>query len=493
MKIAAAYEPTRESLNGHPMPGWFEDAKFGVFIHWGLFSVPGFAPPGVFSDTLRNDYRRAMVVHPYAEDYWNAIKDPSTPSAAFHRATYGDMPYRGFKQFFVDALEQWDPDDWAETFHRAGGRYVVLVAKYHDGFCLWPTTVPNPHEPNWHTERDVVGELAEAVRARGMRFGVYYSGGVDWTFRRRVSRSLGDYTYSCPGGSYPAYAVAHVRELIDRYQPDILWNDISWPTGLDEVFKLFAYYYERVPEGVVNDRWRHTTPVGRLMRLKPARMAFDAMVSMALKRKPDMLDGIVPPAIPHSDFTTPEYTKYDSVQEKKWEMTRGMGGSFGYNREETDEHYESAERLMADFVDAVSKNGNLLLNVGPRGEDTSIPPEQAARLAAFGAWLDVNGDAVYATRPWTTPEATTEDGMPVRTTADGNAVNLILVGRPTGTRFRIPDLVLDGKGRRLADGSEVGVEADSRGGTVLTFAEPLHGDFSPAITVTQARRRARVV
>lgn len=478
------YEATKESLNRHPMPAWFEDAKFGIFVHWGLFSIPGFAPPGVFSEVLKRDYRRAMVVHPYAEDYWNAIKDPTTPSAAFHRATYGDMPYQGFKQLFLDALQQWDPERWAQSFHQAGGRYVVLVVKYHDGFCLWPTSVPNPHEPDWHTERDVVGEFAEAVRAKGMRFGVYYSGGVDWTFRRRISRTLGDYTYSCPGGAYPAYAVAQVRELIDRYRPDILWNDISWPTGLSDLFELLAYYYERVPDGVVNDRWRHSTLGSRLLRVKPARLAFDAMVSLALKKKPDMFDGIVPPAIPHSDFTTPEYTKYDAVQEKKWEMTRGMGGSFGYNRNETDEHYEPADRLLADFIDAVSKNGNLLLNVGPRGEDASIPAEQAARLRAFGEWLGANGPAVYGTRPWTTPEATTDDGVPVRTTASGDVVNLVLGGRPTGTRFQIPELAVTGAGRLLADNSAVRVKPDSSGtGTVLTFEQPLRGDLSPAVAV----------
>jgi len=179
---------------------------------------------------LRNDYSHAMVVHPYAEDYANAIKDGTTPSAAFHRAHYGGMPYEGFQPIFEKNLALWDPDGWARTFSDAGAEYVVLVAKYHDGYALWPTAVPNPHAPTWFSRRDLVGELAAAVRRHGMRFGVYYSGGVDWTFRPDVIRTLGDYAGSTPDGAYPAYADAQVRELVSRYRPEILWNDIAWPT-----------------------------------------------------------------------------------------------------------------------------------------------------------------------------------------------------------------------------------------------------------------------
>ena len=169
----------------------------------------------------------------------------------------------------------WDPGGRGRrSSTKQARRYVVLVAKYHDGFCLWPTGVPNLHQPDWFSRRDLVGELAAAVRARGLRFGVYYSGGVDWTFRPRISRTLGDYIgFSTPGGDYPAYADAQVRELIARYHPDILWNDISWPTDRDSLFRLFADYYATQPEGVVNDRWSETTLTSLLMRLKPARLA----------------------------------------------------------------------------------------------------------------------------------------------------------------------------------------------------------------------------
>jgi alpha-L-fucosidase len=475
------YQPTEASLDAHPVPAWFADAKFGVFIHWGLFSIPGFAPKGDFVDVLETQYDRALLVHPYAEDYWNAIKDPATPSAAFHREHYKSMPYEGFKPLFMRSLARWDPAAWAETFHAAGARYVVLVAKYHDGFCLWPSAVRNPHQPDWFSQRDIVGELAAAVRALGMRFGVYYSGGVDWTFRRRISRTLGDYVNSTPGGDYPAYADAQVRELIARYRPDILWNDISWPTDRDSLFRLFACYYNTVPDGVVNDRWSEATAAGIVMRTWPARFLFDLVVKQALRQKPDILQDLKPPPVPHSDYTTPEYTQYRDVQPKVWEMTRGMGHSFGYNRNEHDADYASFETLVGEFVDAVAKNGNLLLNVGPRG-DAQVPPEQASRLDAFGRWLAANGDAIYGTRPWSRTEATTANGEAVRFTAKGDIVNAIVLGRPRGERITIRNLRLSGTGHIV--GAATGVRVASEGAdTVLTFEPPLAGEYSPAVAI----------
>ena len=482
LSSSAHYQPDETSLSTHPVPQWFEDAKFGVFIHWGLFSIPGFAPKGRFEDVLTHDYGRAMLVHPYAEDYWNAIKDDTTPSAAFHRAHYGTMPYQGFKPMFMSRLALWNPDAWAQTFASAGAKYVVLVVKYHDGFCLWPTAIPNPHEAHWSSERDLVGELATAVRAHGMRFGIYYSGGVDWTFRPRISRTLGDYSGSTPGGDYPAYADAQVRELIARYRPDILWNDISWPTNRESLFRLFADYYNVLPEGIVNDRWSEATALSLLMRLKPSRVAFDLLVEQAFKHNPDAIKEITPPAIPHSDYTTPEYTQYADVQAKKWETTRAIGNSFGYNRNETDADYAPGRTLLTNFIDAVSKNGNLLLNVGPRGEDMQIPAEQSSRLAVFGAWLAQNGQAIYGTRPWTRAEATTGEGVPVRFTSGAGTVNVIPLGEITGTTLTIRGVTLRGSGVVLANGATATATV-SAADTVLTLATPLDHAFAPAISL----------
>jgi alpha-L-fucosidase len=414
MTTSGPYRAELASLDAHGVPAWFADAKFGVFVHWGLFSVPGFAPTKPYADVLRDDYDRAMVRSPYAEDYANAMRDPGSPTAEYHRKTYGDMPYEGFQQIFERELADFDAEAWAETFQRTRADYVVMVAKYHDGYSLWPTRVPNPHAPGWHSDRDLVGEVANAVRARGLRFGVYYSGGVDWTFQREVVETVGDYSYLPYGDGYDDYAEAQVRELVERYRPDVLWNDISWPTGQQRLNAVFADYYNTVPDGVVNDRWQTDSLFRRLMGLAPARGSFDLLFKQVIARDPGVVDNVTPPAVPHADFTTPEYTQYETTQDVAWETTRGMGTSYGYNRQETDAHYASFDQtLFPDFVAAVARNGRLLLNVGPAGGGGRIPPEQRRRLEAFGAWLEANGQAVRGTRPHDVPAATTADGLPV--------------------------------------------------------------------------------
>jgi hypothetical protein len=322
MTTSGPYHARLASLEAHPVPEWFADAKFGVFVHWGLFSVPGFAPKEPYADVLRDDYDRAMVRSPYAEDYANAMRDPSSPTADYHRKTYGDMPYEGFQQIFEREVADFDADEWAKTFQRAGADYVVMVAKYHDGYSLWPTKVRNPHAPGWHSDRDLVGEVANAVRARGMRFGVYYSGGVDWTFQRLLVETLGDYSYLPYGDGYDDYAEAQVRELVERYRPDVLWNDISWPTGQQRLNAMFADYYNTVPDGVVNDRWQTDSLFRWLMGLPPARGTFDLFLKQVIARDPGVVDDVTPPAVPHADFTTPSTPS-----------TRPLGPSPGRPRE----------------------------------------------------------------------------------------------------------------------------------------------------------------
>jgi len=477
------YEPTLESLNSRALPQWYDDAKFGIFIHWGMWAIPGFAAKGgSISDAFKNDYDRAVAMTPYTEWYWNAIKVPGTPSAEFHKEMYGTAPYQSFKEPFLEGLKQWDPAQWAESFRDSGAKYVVLVTKHHDGFSLWPSKVANRHEAGWHTERDIVGELARAVRAAGMRFGVYYSGGIDWTFNREPLRTISDFMASMPGGDYPAYAMAQTRELVERYEPSLLWNDISWPTSFDELLHLFADYYNAVPEGVVNDRWICPTFRSRIMRLKVARRAMDYLAKRHIRKNPKAFDGIIPAVVPHSDFRTPEYARFSDIKKKKWEATRGMSYSFGYNRNDREEDYAPSEQLLSDFIDGVSKNGNLLLNVGPRATDAGIPAEQLSRLRDFGTWMRVNGEAVYGTRPWIKASSETADGMPVRFTRKGNRLNLIFLGKPVGAEFRIKDLSLAGEGKLLADGSPVTLQGQGSD-LLLGFRTPLKGDFGPVVSL----------
>ncbi|HEX7758300.1 MAG TPA: alpha-L-fucosidase [Caulobacteraceae bacterium] len=483
----AAMDPVLDALNARPLPAWYDDAKFGVFIHWGAFAIPAFAPRvGSIGEAFANDYDRAVAMTPYTEWYCNAIKVPGTPSAAFHKANHGDAPYTDFKAPFEAGLAKWDPAAWAEAFRDAGARYVVLVTKHHDGLCLWPSAIANRHQANWTTSRDIVGELAAAVRAEGLRFGVYYSGGIDWTFNRRPIRTLADFMASTPGGDYPAYALAQTRELIDRYEPSVLWNDIAWPTGPKALYRLFTDYYAAVPDGVVNDRWVTASFRRNLMKIPYFRHRADARLKAALaRRKGAPSKGVIPQVVPHSDFRTPEYTGFPRTQAKKWEATRGMSHSFGFNRDDTEDDYASGDELIGDFIDAVSRNGNLLLNVGPRATDAGIPEEQLSRLEQFGAWLRANGEAIYATRPWTRSDGVTETGQAVRFTQSPGRLNVIFKGEVTGQWAVVKDLRVNGVARRLADGSPVGLDQVGPD-LALTFAGPLADRVATAVAIDLA-------
>lgn len=471
-------------LQARPLPSWYDDAKFGIFIHWGAFAIPAFAPRlGSIGEAFSKDYDRAVAMAPYTEWYWNAIRVPGTPSAAFHKANYGNAPYTDFKKPFEDGLSQWNPAAWAEAFRDAGARYVVLVTKHHDGLCLWPSSVANRHQSNWTTQRNVVGELADSVRAAGLRFGVYYSGGIDWTFNRRPMRTLGDFMGSTPGGDYPAYATAQVRELIERYSPDVLWNDICWPTRPAELYQLFADYYRAVPEGVVNDRWVAASLARDLLKIPLVARLVDHRIKAAIARQGDKAQkGVIPPVIPHSDFRTPEYAAFAETQAKKWEATRGMSHSFGFNRNDTEADYSSAETLLHDFIDAVARNGNLLLNVGPRATDAAIPAEQLARLQRFGAWLRANGEAIYGSRPWSRSDGETSDGQAVRFTSSPGRVNLIFKGPVQSTRVLVKGLQLGGAARRLSDGSPVALDVVGPD-LALVFASPSADPVGTSVSV----------
>jgi alpha-L-fucosidase len=470
------------ALNARPVPAWYEDAKFGIFIHWGMWAIPAFAAKvGSIGETFRTDYDRAVALTPYTEWYANAIKVPGTPSAEFHKANYGDAPYQAFKDPWVAGLGGWDPAAWAEAFRDAGARYVVLVTKHHDGFCLWPSAVAHPNRAGWRTERDIVGELARAVRAQGLRFGVYYSGGIDWSFNPEPLRTMADFMGSMPGGDYPAYAEAQTRELIERYEPSVLWNDIAWPTDQARLQRLFADYYNAVPEGVVNDRWRAAGPETEALRHPEARRLLDERIKARMARQSEDSKGVIPAPVPHSDFRTPEYAAFPDIQAKKWEATRGMSHSFGFNRNDTEADYASAETLLGDFIDGVAKNGNLLLNVGPRANG-EIPEPQLARLKAFGAWLRANGEAIYGARPWIRAEGITADGLPVRFTAKDGRLYLVVLGAPEGASLRIRDLVVAGAGKRLSDASAVALVQEGPD-LVLRFAAPLDGAFAPVVAI----------
>jgi alpha-L-fucosidase len=367
------------ALADRPCPEWYARPQLGIFVHWGVFAVPAWAPRGVPIDQLsRERPDEVFTLAPYAEWYSNALRIPESPTARHHAETWGERTYESFRPDFERAAAAFDADAWAARFANAGARYVVLVTKHHDGYCLWPSGVENPRRPGWRSSRDFVGELAEAVRGRGLRFGVYYSGGLDWTFKPEPIRNLADMFACVPTTpDYRAYAAAQVRELIARYRPSVLWNDIAWPDK-DGLPQLFADYYAAVPDGVVNDRWLAETTFFEQLADPAARAAYIERIRAAAAR-PER----PPRPPPHCDFRTAEYSSGEGFGGKKWESTRGLGLAFGFNANERDDDYMTAAALSGLYDDVTARGGNLLINVGPRA-DGSIPSQQERLLEALG-------------------------------------------------------------------------------------------------------------
>ena len=364
------------SIDERPLPAWYDDAKFGIFIHWGLYSVPAWGPK---RDTVNTSGEA------YAEWYGSAVRRPGSQYEAFHKQVYGDRTrYEDFVAGF--GAELYDPNAWASLFRDAGARYVVLTAKHHDAFCLWPS----PHRWNWNSVdvgpgRDLYGELDQAVRAQGLRMGAYYSL-LEW---------YNPLYLADPAAYARTQMVPQMRQLVETYSPSVLFTDGEWEHR-SEVWDsrtFLDWLYSASPVGgeiVVNDRWGKETR-GR-----------------------------------HGGYFTTEYGEVgygpDGVAlplklDRKWEENRGIGTSFGYNRNETLHDYLSERELIYLLVDTVSRGGNLLLNVGPTA-DGRIPVIMEERLRQLGDWLRINGEAIYGTRSWHTHG----EGEAVRYTVSGDTL-----------------------------------------------------------------------
>jgi alpha-L-fucosidase len=409
------YLPKKESIKQHEVPEWFHDAKLGIFIHWGLFSVPAYA---VGKLTLEESQKRGTEVHfknnPYAEWYLNSLRIEGSPTQKYHKETYGEnFSYDDFAPIFNEEIKKWDPDDMVGIFKKAGAKYVVLVTKHHDGFLLWPSKYPNPKKMDYVASRDIVGELTTSVKKCGLKMGFYYSGALDWSWNPESIKDGPSFQTNGPIEiEYKNYANNHWYELIDDYDPIILWNDIGYPPNTN-VYEIFAYFYNKHPYGVVNDRWLQW-------------------------RKSDFKH----PKVRHRDFDTPEYKVMTEITERKWESTRGIGYSFGYNKEEGEEDYLSPKALIHMFIDIVSKNGNLLLNVGPMADGT-IPEPQVKALMGLGAWLEVNGEAIYGSRPWLRAEGRTLDGVDIRFTKKDDVLYIHLFEKPQKADITILSLTVE--------------------------------------------------
>ena len=417
------------------VPDWYRDAKLGILVRWGVPSVPAYAPSGHggFAQMLaEHGWRHCFEHNPRAEWYLNSIRIPGSPAAESHRRHYGrHATSQRLAGRFAQDLDRWSPLAWAELFAEAGARYVVMTAKDHDGYLLWPSGRP-PSVPGFTAPRDVVGELGSACRARQLRYGVSYSTLLDWTVQDAPIRDFPDLLRESADPAYASYVAEHLNELIDRYSPDLLLNDIGLPAALSRP-SLVSRYRETVPDGVLTGRWR---PIGQVPRLL-ARAGLGRLPAAAARRA--IVNGR--PWRRSADVPTCEYGGRISSQPVPWELVRGISPSFAWNRQIAEADHLSGDELIRLLVDVVSRNGNLLLGVGPQPDGT-IPREQLEPLTRLGVWLRDHREAIYGTRPWHRAEATTADGLSVRFTASRDALYVFVFGQPRMLRIELPDLDL---------------------------------------------------
>jgi alpha-L-fucosidase len=400
---AQEYESTWDSLDKRPVPEWFLDAKFGIFIHWGVYSVPAWrkVTEGLYASYAEWYYARVMF-------------DKDQGGEAFHIRNYGkDFEYRDFAPLFKAELYQ--PEKWAELFARSGAKYVVLTSKHHDGYCLWPTK--SPYKKGWNSgdvgpKRDLLGELTEAVRNKGLKMGLYYSiieWESTWTHRTDSGYFIPEYLvnkYKIPEEKYiDEFLIPQLKELVKTYQPAVIFGDAGeWDRTAEEwkTLDFLAWLYNNAPnknEVVVNDRFGKDMP-GK-----------------------------------HGDYYSSEYQDTDSVgAQHPWEESRGVGGSYGYNRDEDIDDYRTSEELVHELIDIVSRGGNLLLNVGPTA-DGRIPVIMQQRLVDIGAWLEVNGESIFGTRIWNKSSVNREKNPSLYFTRKGRALYVICTKWPEKRLF----------------------------------------------------------
>jgi len=366
------FRPDWESLQAYEVPAWYQDAKFGIFIHWGVYSVPAFS----------NEWYPRNMYEPGFEAYKH------------HIATYGPQDKFGYKDFIpMFKAERFDPSAWAELFKKAGAKYVVPVAEHHDGFAMYDSGLSDWTAAKMGPHRDVIGELAKAVRAQGLRFGVS-SHRVEHDFFMGVGRKIpsdvndpqyaafygpaqpGVYRWGTPVGNDFTYVssawaddwLARDAELVEKYRPDLVYFDwwIGQASIRPNLTRFAAFYYNRSLKngehaGVIN--------------YKDYAMPY------------------------HAGVLDVERGRLDDTRILHWQTDTSVSNkSWGYIK---DDSFKSPEFVVQQLIDIVSKNGNLLLNIGPRSDGT-IPEEVQQILLEVGSWLKVNGESIYGTRPWRT-------------------------------------------------------------------------------------------
>ena len=358
-----------DSLAKYKVPAWFQDAKFGIFIHWGAYSVAAFS----------NEW------------YPRHMYEPGTKENEHQLATYGPLSQFGYKDFIPRfQAEHFDPNAWAKLFRDSGAKYVIPVFEHHDGFAMYDSGLSDWTAAKMGPHRDLAGEIVAAVRAQGLHagasshriehdwfMGFTQQGETDGSDGRNAdfygpAHNAVDDHHATPIGMQaylsPEFCrdwLARDAEIVTKYHPDVIWFD--WWIGnpvLEPYLRRFtAFYYNESLQG---------RAVGVLNYKNGAMPAHTAVLDIERGQLSDI---------------RPEYWQTDtSVSNKSW----------GYIEGDT---FKTARSIVQQLVDIVSKNGNLLLNVGPRSDGT-IPDEVQKILRDIGAWLRVYGEAIYGTRPW---------------------------------------------------------------------------------------------
>ncbi|HLX93779.1 MAG TPA: alpha-L-fucosidase [Puia sp.] len=343
--IAQTYEPNWKNLDTRPIPEWYRNGKFGIFIHWGVYSVPAYCEKGS-----------------YAEWYQYGLMHGDTARLRFHKEKFGNRTYYDLANDFK--AELYNPDEWARVIEASGAKYVVLTSKHHDGFCNWPSKdASRDWGFAWNSvdagpHRDLLGDLFTAIRKTSVHAGMYYSL-YEWfnpLWLKNREKYVSDHMWP------------QMKDLVNTYKPDVFWTDGDWDAS-DTLWKscqFLAWLYNESPvkdKVVTYDRW------GSGVRFH------------------------------HGEVFTPEYQPELSFANHYWEENRGMGFSYGYNREEDAWDYNSAQSLVLQLIDKVSRGGNFLLDIGP-DEHGKIPPIMQERLLQIGDWMKINNEAIYNTAAW---------------------------------------------------------------------------------------------
>jgi alpha-L-fucosidase len=367
------YQPDWNSIKIHPTPQWIKDAKFGIYTHWGIYSVPACGPNGTWYPF--NMYRKG------------------TPQYEHHLKTYGGPEKFGYKDFIpMFTGEKFDAEEWAELFQKAGARFAGPVAEHHDGFAMWDSKLTKWNAVQMGPKRDIVGELEKAIKQRNMKYMTAFHHAENWFFfphwipeydssnpkysglygplhDQQAKEGFGGQgkweEQEIPSQKFLKQWLGKLYEVIDKYQPDMIWFDFGLKF-IQESYKrnFLSYYYNKEQEWgrevVVTYKWQDLPPGSGLVDIERGRMG--------------------------------ELTYFDWITD----TTVDEEGGWGYVQDAT---YRTVTQLIHILVDNVSKNGYLLLNVGPKpnGEITEVEKE---RLLGMGDWLQINGEAIYGTTTW---------------------------------------------------------------------------------------------